>query len=385
MKLALKVKLSIDEAEIPRLIKTFDAWAFAWQTVAHWGFTNKCRSQMLAQKETYYYVRKMMPELSANLVQSARTDALAKLRICKFKSEPKLKHKTLRYDTRTCSVKKDTMTLALCGGKRITAKMQLYPRFTEFRAKYKLLSPVIYLRGKTLWASFVFEIPEADHHSQNKDVTGIDLGQRNLAVTSDGRFFKGKKLNFSRRKIRFLKRKLQHRGTKSARRKLRGLGIKEKRQSDNAIHCLTKHILTTTASSHLAIEKLKFKTPTFKFGNKNKNRRKYAIPLGKFATFLRYKAPLFGKTVVEVSPYLTSQQDCRGLANGERKGGNYIGIDGKILNADLNAACNIAWKAKERYALNNPILAKNYNRQAVVTQPIACKPSSISESCKLSA
>ena len=104
-----------------------------------------------------------------------------------------------------------------------------------------------------------------------------------------------------------------------------------------------------------------------------------------------------GKKTIDVNPWMTSQNDCRGLKRGERKGGLYIGVDGVFLNADINAACNIAWKAT-MFGYNNPIVPKKYERnggQAEVTQPnIAGSNSrddefksseheSVSESCKV--
>lgn len=374
MKLALKVKLAVAKSDESRIFQTFTAWAFAWQKVAEWSSSNgRSHSQMLAHQATYREIRTAFPDLPANLVQSARTDALAKIKAAKNSVKtPKLKKKILRFDTRTCTVKGNKVTFAMCGGKRINASFIEYPKFTEYRSKYKLLSPVVtYSRG-VFWAIFVFDVPEPKMTAQT--VIGFDFGQRNFIATSNGTLYKNKELNRLRRKTRFLKRALQKRGTKNARRKLRALRFTERRQSDNAIHCLTKQVLESTKENYIAVEALKL--PTAKgYGKKGKNRRKYAVPIGKCIAYLSYKAPMYGKEVVKVNPYMTSQDDCRGFERGTRDKGRYIGVDGKILNADINAACNIAWKAARVYALNNPIVPCGYERQAPVTEPIACKSS----------
>ena len=108
---------------------------------------------------------------------------------------------------------------------------------------------------------------------------------------------------------------------------------------------------------------------------KNTNRRRMATPLGLFIEILRYKSKLKGKKVYQIQPQFTSQDDCRGLERGKRNGGEYIGVDNQILHADINAACNIAYRAKEKFKLNNPFLPfyarKNQERQVEAVQPIA--------------
>lgn len=371
MKVCANVKIRVSEKDASRLFSTFSAYHYAWQTVSDWAFENGSVSQMEAQKATYYKVREAFPELPANLVQAARTDALAKLKAAKsnrhkISNPPKLKKVTLRYDTRTSKIAGNTISLSACGGSRIRVTFENYPRLEEFRAKYKMLSPGIFYRDGQFWAALIFEVPET--FSGNSSVVGIDMGQRNFVATSEGKIYKCRKLNRLRRKTKFLKRKLQSKGTKSARAKNRSLSRKERRQSLDEVYCLAKKVIKDTEAGVFVVEKLKTK-PRKGFGKKAKNRRKYAVPVGKFLEVLKYKTSFCGKKTVEVSPYMTSQDDSRGLPRGIRKNGLYIGVDGKHLNADINAAINIARKFE-----TNPFVPKGYEWQAEVTQPIVCQP-----------
>lgn len=378
MKIAVKVKLKVQKEDESRLFQTLSAYKIAWQIVSDWSFSNDLNaSRKLANRATYNLARKKLPDLPSGLIQAAGTNALAKIKSVKSNSHkltkaPQIKNVSLNYDPRTYTVKGETMSLSVCGGKRIKVGFQDYLRFNDFRAKYKMLSPIVSYSKGVFWATFIFDVP--DILPVNKSVVGLDLGQRNFVATSEGKIYKCKDLNRLRRKIRFFKRSLQKRGTKSDRRTLRKIRLKEQRQSSNAIHCLTKKVLSDTKADYLAVEKLKL--PTAKgYGRKGKNRRKNSVPLSKFTQILSYKSKRFGKEVVAVNPWMTSQDDCRGLDSGERIGGKYVGIDGKILNADINAACNIAWKAALRHGLNNPLVPKGYERQVEVTQPIAFKSS----------
>jgi transposase len=86
---------------------------------------------------------------------------------------------------------------------------------------------------------------------------------------------------------------------------------------------------------------------------------------------LTYKALLHHKQVITVSPAYTSQIDHRtGKLDGKRIGGRYIGKDGQILHADINAACNIGLRSKLPCSISN-----YYAWQAKANSPIVCKPS----------
>lgn len=101
----------------------------------------------------------------------------------------------------------------------------------------------------------------------------------------------------------------------------------------------------------------------------NKNRISQ-VPFFELRTILTYKALLYGKQVITVNPRDTSQIDSRtGKKGGERKGRRYIGSDGVILDADINAACNIAKRSKHPVsygASNGPVV----EGQGLVTGPI---------------
>ena len=71
-----------------------------------------------------------------------------------------------------------------------------------------------------------------------------------------------------------------------------------------------------------------------------------------------------------VNPRYTSQMDSRGLENGKRVKGTcrYVGVDNKILDADINAANNI----RNRYLQLPSSMCKNLMEgQAIVNEPYA--------------
>jgi putative transposase len=74
--------------------------------------------------------------------------------------------------------------------------------------------------------------------------TGVDLGIANIATTDDGTRHSGKHLNRVRHRNRALRRKLQAKGTKSAKRLLRKRSRKEARFAADTNHVIAKRIVT---------------------------------------------------------------------------------------------------------------------------------------------
>ena len=78
------------------------------------------------------------------------------------------------------------------------------------------------------------------------------------------------------------------------------------------------------------------------------------VPFHMFKERLTHKAQLVGKRVETVSPAFTSQTDSRtNKRDGIRKGCNYVCSDGVVLDADYNAAVNIALRANHPLSSND--------------------------------
>jgi IS605 OrfB family transposase len=76
-----------------------------------------------------------------------------------------------------------------------------------------------------------------------KEFLGVDLGVVNIATDSDGNVYSGSHVRSMRHRHRKLRTKLQKKGTKSARRKLKRLSGKERRFATNTNHVISKQIV----------------------------------------------------------------------------------------------------------------------------------------------
>jgi len=195
---------------------------------------------------------------------------------------------------------------------------------------------------------------------------GVDLGIRRVAACSDGRLIMDKKFNEEKRKLRYLKRCLQSKGTKSSRKHLKKLKHKEKNKNKNQTHLVVNEILKTNANV-ISLENLKgIKAKKYKTQNKNGVSQ---VPFFELRRVLTYKAENMGKYVCLVSPAYTSQIDSiSGIKEGERRGCRFYAKSGLVYDADINAAINIARRSKHPISQGNLL-----DGQGIVNCPIACQ------------
>ena len=277
-----------------------------------------------------------------------------------------------RLDKRlyTLNVATNIVRLTAIGGTRINAKMSIYPKIQALFSQCTFCDPLLFERNNEIFLSVTFKTPILPVVSEK--AIGVDLGINRIAAISDGRIIKSKKFNAQKRRLRYLKRNLQSKNSQSAKRHLKKLRRKEANMNRNFSHHVANEILKTDASL-IVIEDLKKLKRNVAFKNakkgrfgKRQNNKLSQVPFFDLRKILEYKAQALGKGVVTVSPYMTSQEDHRGIKNGDRKGCRYYGSDGKVLDADLNAANNIVLK----YPTKLPVTCQSLDGQATVNSPI---------------
>ena len=358
------------ESDKQKIIEMLEAQRFAWNECSKAMMTIPRNSIVDLHAVFYKKFRLSHPQTPSQVVISAEQSVLSAFRSiksCKHEIDksPEKKKLSIRLDIRTFSYKNGTFSI-ISLEKRVKCKPYIYKKIEEFLGKYKFYSPEIFERDGEIWINLTFEIPEII--SQNKLALGIDLGCRVNAATSEGNLYIDKKFNGEKRKLRFLKRKLRSKadkGSKSARKHLKKLRRKEHNKNHNFTHHLTKKIIQDTQADTLVLENLKsLKVKKHKYQNKN---RISQVPMSKLRRILTYKAPLYGKTVIEVCPSYTSQIDSQtGKKDGVRKGRRYYSKSGKIYDSDINGAINIGLRSKLPVSQTERL---TYG-QAIVNSPI---------------
>lgn len=330
----------------------------------------------------YDWLRSDFPMLSSQMAIRVCRDACGALRSIRSnkkqgKAKDSEKHNlSMRLDARLYA-RLNVEGLDVTGGtkgKRDHFSFNAYPKLREMFDSYKPCDPLIFVRGGELWLSIPFEVPVTEQGGDH--AVGIDLGMRRLFVTSDGTAFVDKDYLRKRRQVRYLKRQLQSKGTKSAKRRLKKKARKETRMCKDMCYRAVKHLLNTTDAPVLVMEDLQnIKQNTSRHKRKTKKqeqpvgtaeqkgrkrtRRNNAfsqVPIRMFRDLLAYKAQLVGRRVETVDPANTSKTDSRtGRMDGTRKGCRYLCADGMVLDADWNAAANIALRSNRPVSNPTPV------------------------------
>lgn len=189
---------------------------------------------------------------------------------------------------------------------------------------------------------------------------GVDLGIVNIAYDSDDTRYAGARLNGYRRRQQRLRRRLQAKGTQSARRLLARRRKRETRHAANVNHVIAKTIVTEAARTGrgIAVEDLTG------IRDRVRLRKPQRVTLSswsfhQFGAFLAYKARRAGVPLVAVDPRYTSQTcaECghRDKRNRPDQEIFHCGSCGVVAHADHNAARNIAARGVTDWgAVNRP-------------------------------
>jgi putative transposase len=196
--------------------------------------------------------------------------------------------------------------------------------------------------------------PETHQH-----IVGVDVGQRYLAVATDPHdhtmFHSGKEVRAKADHYARLRKRLQHKGTRSATRRLVVIAGRERRLKQERNHTISRRIVDAYPHSLIGVESLTHlhERTKRKHGKqasqrqRKTNRHASTWAFAELHSYIAYKALLAGSMAVQVDAYKTSQAcPCCGYtsgANRPEKGLVFICQACHLtLHADLIGARNVA-------------------------------------------
>jgi len=271
------------------------------------------------------------------------------------------------YDSRNLALKEIDLVSIWTTRGRLKLPLLLGERNLALLANHKRYGEVdlLYIRG-AFYLHFVIEMPES-FSLDPVGFLGVDLGIVNLATTSEGVPYTGKEVDNKRVNTTNRKRALQRRGGKKAKYTLKKLSGKERRFKKNTNHVIAKELVARAKALGvgIGIEDLKGFRATV--GHQQRERfGKWAF--NELRLFLEYKAQIAGVPVIAVNPRYTSQtcHQCGYKSRKNRRTQDRFCCPkcGLEMNADINAAINIANRAIEQFSDQSvsPL-------RAVVSQP----------------
>ena len=209
-----------------------------------------------------------------------------------------------------------------------------------------------------LLVSLELEVADPTPASQ-RGVVGVDVGQRYLAVATDVQdhitFFPGDEARAKADHYARLRKRLQHKGTRSATRRLIVIAGRERRLKQQRNHSISRQHRGRFPASLIGLEDLtdiseRAKRKHGKRASRKQrkaNRRASQWAFAELQGYLAYKALLSGSRAVKVDAYKTSQAcpRCGHTAEGNRpqKGLLFCCQACRlVLHADLVGARNVA-------------------------------------------
>lgn len=353
MKLTIKAKLLPTSEQKESLVKTMEIFNDACNYISKIAWEKKKFGQVGLHHLCYRHVRDIY-SLSAQLTVRAIGKVKESYRINKKVFHKFRKHSALVYDERILSFRglDKVSILSIEGRFKIPIVIGNYAKLT--RRMLRGQADLVIHKGD-LYLCLCVDIPENTPY-EPKGVLGVDMGIVNIAVTSDGEFYTGEKINEMRKKSNNFKRKLQKRGSKNSKRHLKKYSGKERRFKRLINHTISKRIVNIAFKTQraVALENLK--------GFRRTVRKAQREIFGKWAfgelrKFIEYKAKLKGVPIVPVNPEYTSQicSSCGYVSKSNRKSQSLFSCTscGKKLNADLNSAINIAQLAASKPTILN--------------------------------
>ncbi|MEU4406877.1 transposase [Streptosporangium sp. NPDC023963] len=187
---------------------------------------------------------------------------------------------------------------------------------------------------------------------------GVDLGIVNLATTSGGTRHSGKGVNAVRHRHRELRRRLQAKQTKSAKRLLKQRRRAEARFAANTNHTIAKQIVTEAERTGcgIALEDLRGIRERVRL-RKPQRVTLHSWSFHQLGSFIAYKAARQGVAVVHVEAAYTSQAcSCCGHVDKNNRPDQatfFCTSCGFAEHADVNAARNIASRGVAGWAVSH--------------------------------
>jgi putative transposase len=324
---------------------------FAADVARRIGSTNKVKVQHAA----YQDIRERFG-LSANLAIRAIARACAALKV-PAKMHSKFAPTSIDYDARIFAFQEWNWTfgLTLLSGRVKIATVLGERQKSILKGRKPTAAVLVKREGKYfLHVQLTAEVPEP---IEQTDHIGVDLGIARIATTSDDpEGHCGKPVERIRRKHNLQRKRLQRRGTKGAKKKLRRMAGKEARFRKHENHRISKAIVESAKGTGrgIALEDLEgIRDRTTARGGDARNRLS-GWSFHQLRGFISYKAAGAGIPVVLVDPRNTSRT-CSACGHCEKANRNsqaefeckHCGFS---ANADWNAVLNIRAQANRKLA-----------------------------------
>lgn len=348
MKRTIALKLILSEEQSAALLETQVAFSNACNEIVPFVVENRCWNRVALHHLCYYKVRGSVPTLGSQMICNAIKKVCSAYKVLKIKKSqevPVISFKnsgSVHYDKRTYSIKGEVLSL-------FTLKGRIKCSFTtgDFQRDYLEQGIVkeaeLIRKGKRWFFNIVLDIPEVEFKKEGK-IFSVDVGENNLAATSNGTIHGGGKLRHERDVFLARRAQLQSNGSRSAKRCLQRVSGRERRHVKETNHIVSKQIVEEAVELGAKVIVLEDLTSIRKRikGNKRMRSRLHRWSWHELQQFVEYKAQAKGIEVVYVNPAYTSQTCSKCDYLGSRHKHLFKCSNcGSYQHSDCNAAINL--------------------------------------------
>src|SRR5271166_1160426 len=349
------LKLQPTAEQTVELDATLRAFAMACDYIADVARREHTTNKVVIQRVCYREVREMFG-LSANLAIRAIARVCAALKV-PDKAHSKFQPTSINYDARIFSFREGDWTVSLT---LLNSRQRVETKPGERQRKVlegtkPTAAQLVKREGRYfLHIQINGEPPDP---IEPDDFLGVDLGIVQLATTSDDpKGYSGGAVEKVRVRHNLQRKRLQRKGTKGAKKKLRRLTGKEARFRRHENHCISKTIVQTAKDTGrgIALEDLKGIRERITARGGDARNRLSGWSFHQLFSFLSYKAQDAGIPIVQVDPRNSSRtcSVCGHCEQANRKSQAEFLCKhcGFSANADWNAARNIRALAASKAA-----------------------------------
>lgn len=315
--LTAKIQLKPTQTDVEMFSATASAYRDACNFVSNYIFETCDLSQASLNKTLYSQLRSKFG-LKAQMAQSVLKTVISKYKGLNSSRNRRSKpiFKVLQYDlvwNRDYSLVKSVFSINTIQQRiKVGYVSQGVEKYFD-KSKYKFGTAKLFsIKGKWfLYIPVIYTVRDSKLFDIC-NVVGIDLGINFLTVTYNsfgktnfisGRYVKQKRRHYSR-----LRKQLQSKNTKSARRKLKAIGRREHRWMRDVNHCVSKSIVQNNPEHSLFV--LENLTGIRKTTEKVQKRNRYVMASWAFydlAEKISYKAKRHQSSAIKVDRSYTSQ------------------------------------------------------------------------------
>ncbi len=348
MKRTIALKLNLSQEQHEALIETQKAFADACNQAVPIVIENRCWNRVALHHLCYYTIRDSIPSIGSQLICNALKKVCTAYKVLKIKKDQDIptvifkEGSSVHYDKRTYSIKDNRVSLYTIRG-RIQCEFSMGKFQQEYLDRGAVKEAELIRKGKRWFFNLVLDLPDGEMKKEGT-VFAVDVGENNLATTSNGTIHGGGKLRHKRDQFLARRKKLQSNGSKSAKRCLKRISGQERRHVKETNHIISKRIVeeaVASGASTLVLEDLNTIRQRIR-GKKRMRSRLHRWAWYELQNYVEYKAQAKGLEVIYVNPAYTSQTCSQCGSLGSRKKHRFTCSNcGSYQHSDCNGAINL--------------------------------------------